>query len=180
MTVEMLELHDALITSYARFLHRHYQRMFNGMLPLTVDDFTQIARIAVWRSPDHERVVIRAVIKWRCADAVRKVAGRPGHTRKIVATVSLDAEVANADNTTWQDMIQDPRDAITAADTMMLLRDVLDLADLTEREREVLMDHLQGVKQCDTADRLGITRSRISQLLAKAQAKARLVVSGGL
>ncbi len=178
MTVAMLHEHEALISSYARFLHRHYQRMFNGLLPLTVDDFVQTARIAVWQSPDHERVVIRAVIKWRCADAVRKVAGRPGHTRKITATVSLDYE--NDDGATVGHTIADRRDDYAASDTRMLVRDVLDLADLTEREREVLLDHLRGVRQCDTADRLGVSRCRISQLLAKAQAKARLVVSGGL
>ena len=88
--------------------------------------------------------------------------------------VSLDAEVSDETDSCLVDLLPDPRGNFTEAiESRMTVETILESSRLKDREKEILRDWAGGETQSDIAKRLGLSRERTRQIVAKSLKKCR-------
>ena len=117
-----------------------------GLYGEDLEDLLQEARLAVWQAGDVSDALAILIARRRTIDAWRKMTGYRSKSRRRRRTESLDVEGVPVP---------------TAEDHRLPASDM----GLTGRQA-VLVDGLAlGFRRCELADMLGVTPSRVSQLL---------------
>jgi len=146
------------------------------------EDLIQEGRIAIYSAilsyNSHARIPFlhfaRLVVKRKIIDYLR------GHNRKkhinFNEAYSLDANVAKNDQTTYLDLIQDPRDPesmlITHEETRELVTDIH--KQLSQLESKVFIYHyLLGLKQQELSRKLGLTPKALDNAIQRIRRKTK-------
>jgi RNA polymerase sigma factor (sigma-70 family) len=150
-------------------------------------DLESAAGIALWRAAKQWNKVgdFRSYalnyLRWRMVDEIRTLAGRSLSERERRKTITLNRRYPNdSDYIELQDLIVDeicidPEDLMVADDRLNGLLTSLP----NDRQREVVVRTLLGDTEREIAKALGVTESRISQILSNIRLHWNLELGGG-
>jgi|GEM_PF-5161679 len=140
-----------------------------GWVPPTVevDDLYQAAHIALWRTrkgraglPEFSAAYQQAL--WAVVEELRAQGGRKGFSRRMLNLMTFPLP-DDADD--WLGVSgDDPESALIAAQAVAFLR-----KRLTARELETLEAALRFDEQAEAAAAVGVSASRVSQVLRRAR-----------
>jgi RNA polymerase sigma factor (sigma-70 family) len=171
---QLVTAHDRLACKRAHVLHR---RLPDRSIEL--EDLIQIAREGLveaahaWSESDESGASFATFAYYRIngalVDHVRSVIGRDGQRLGVVNARSLDQSLPGASGRTLLDHYDDQgaERELDDVETMQCLQ----VAGLDERERALAVGMLNEVPLKALAKQLGISQSRVSQLVARMQEK---------
>lgn len=142
-----------------------------GKYPIRVrDDLMAVGMVAAWQGLlagiDAERMLLRRA-KWAMQDYLRSV--RPGKRWRPVTVLSMTRPPANV--TDYEDMDGNeylvPSECPSPEELLAQKQQIERVNDLPLRLRRLIQETLAGRSQSALAVKLGVTPSRVSQLVAR-------------